>query len=87
MSAPAADKTQYFVYLSFNSTLQLINYISSDLQKLLKYFSGTAIAAFLKIPFAPFAAVFPNNLALYLNDIKFSSLAISALKLIASPLE
>ena len=30
----AADKTKYFVYLSFISTLQLINDISNDLQKL-----------------------------------------------------
>ena len=35
LSAPVTDKTQYFVHLSFNSTLQLINVISSDLQKLL----------------------------------------------------
>ena len=32
--APAANKTKYFVYLSFISTLQLINDISNDLQKL-----------------------------------------------------
>ena len=72
---------------SFNSTLQLINGILSDLQKLLKHFDGTAIVAFLKVPFAPFAAVFPNHLALYLKDLKLSSLAISALKLVASSLE
>ena len=58
LSAPAQDKTQYFVHLSFDSTLQLINCISSDLQKLLKYFNGLAIVAFLKIPFAPSAIVF-----------------------------
>ena len=29
-------KTQYFVHLSFNSTLQLINGILSDHQKLLR---------------------------------------------------
>ena len=40
---------------SFNSTLQLINGISSYLQKLLKHFNGTAIAAFLKLPLAAFA--------------------------------
>ena len=44
LSIPSAEKTQYFVHLSFNSTLQLINDISSELQKLLKYFNGTAIA-------------------------------------------
>ena len=35
LSAPAADKAQYFVYLSFNATSQLINGILRDLQKLL----------------------------------------------------
>ena len=34
LSLPDADKTQYFVNLSFNSTLQLINSISSDLPKI-----------------------------------------------------
>ena len=46
LSAPAADRTQYFAVISSNSALQLINEISSDLQKLLKYFNGTAIVAF-----------------------------------------
>ena len=72
LSTPAADKTQYFVHLSFNSTLQLINGVSRDLQKLLKYFNGTAIIAFPKTPFAPSATVFSNNLALYLEDLKLS---------------
>ena len=74
---------QYFDHLSFNSTLQLINDISSDLQKLLKYVNGTTVAAFLIIPFAPFAAVFSNSLALYSKNLKLLSLAISALKLVA----
>ena len=65
ISAPAADKTQHFVHLSFNSILQLINDISSDLQKLLKCFNDTAIVAFFRILFAQSASVFPNNLALY----------------------
>ena len=68
LSLPFAHKTQYFVYLSFNSILHLINDISNDLQKLLRYFIDTAVIAFLKIPFAWFEAswtnVFPNNLAL-----------------------
>ena len=33
-SLPVPDKTQCFVHLRFNSTLQLVNVISSDLQKL-----------------------------------------------------
>ena len=54
-SLPAADKAHYFVHLSFNSTLQLINGISNYLQKLPKYFNGTTIVAFLKLPLAAFA--------------------------------
>ena len=74
LSTPAADKTQYFFHVSFNSTLKLINGISCDFQKLLKYFNGTAIVAFFRIPFAPLASVFPNNLVLYLKDLKSSLL-------------
>ena len=70
---PPADRTQYFVHLSFNQNFQLINGISSDLQKLLKYFNGTGIVAFLKIPFPHSASVFSNNLVLiilYSKDLK-----------------
>ena len=73
--------------LSFNSILQLNKGISSDLQKWLKYFNGTATVAFFSIPFVPSASVFPNNLDLYSKDLKLLSLAISALKLFASSLE
>ena len=51
------------------------------IQKLLKYFNDTAIVAFLK---TPFAAVFPNNLALYSKNLKLLSLAMSELKLVAT---
>ena len=81
LSALAADKIQYFPPSSFNSTLLLINGISCDLQKLLKYFNDTAVAAFFKIHFALFAT------ALYLKDVKLLSLEISALKLLASSFE
>ena len=91
LSLPAADKTQHFVHLSFNSTLQLISGISSNLQKLLKYFNGTAIIAFLTIPLASFGlswtTVFPNILDLCSKDLKLLSLAITALKLVASSFE
>ena len=56
LSLPPTDKTQYFVYLSFNSTLQLISGISSGLQKLLKYFNGAAIVAFFRTALAAFGA-------------------------------
>ena len=91
LSAPAADKTQYFVNLSFNSTLQLLNGNSSDLLKLLKYFNGTAIVAFLRIPFAVFTAgwatIFSNKLAWHLKDLKSSLFPISALKSVSSCFE
>ena len=49
LSAPDAVKAQYFDRLSFNYILQLTNGISSDLQKLLKYFNGTAVVTFFRI--------------------------------------
>ena len=70
LTAPAADKTQYFVHLTFNSKLQLINGISSEFQKLLKYFNSITTVAFLKIPFPPSVTVFPNNVALHSTDLK-----------------
>ena len=87
LSSPAADKTQYLFHLSFNSTLQLINDISSDLKKLLNYLNDTAFVAFLRIPLVSSASVFSNNLALYLKDLKLSVFSKTALKSIASSLE
>ena len=68
LSAPAPDKTQWFVHLSFNSTLHLINGILSDPQKLLGYFNSMTIVVFLKIPFTSSVTVFYNNLALCLKN-------------------
>ena len=87
LSAAAADKAQYFVHLRFSFMLQLVNGISNDIQKLLKYFNGTSIVAFFRIPIASSASVLPKNLALYLKDLKLLVLAISALKLVASSFE
>ena len=68
LSLPATAKTQYLVYISFNSTLQLINSISSDCQKLLRYFNGIESPALFIIPsllFGPgWATVFGNDLVL-----------------------
>ena len=50
LSTLAAAKTRCLVHISFNSTLELINGISIDLQKLLRYFNSTAIVVFLQIP-------------------------------------
>ena len=55
--ALAAHKSKHFVHLSFNSNLQFINGISSDLQKLLKYLNDTSIVAFFDIPFVPSASI------------------------------
>ena len=77
--------------LSFNSTLQRINNISSDLQKLLKYINGTAIVTFFRTPLASpgagWASVFPSNLALNLKYLKLLLSAITILKLVASSFE
>ena len=63
----------------------------SDLQKLLKYFNGTATVAFFRIPIQLFgvayATVVSNNLALYLKHLKSSVFAILAFKLATSSLE
>ena len=59
LSAPAADKTQYFFYLISNSSLQLVNGISN----------GIEIVAFLKIPCALSALVILNYL-LFSRKIK-----------------
>ena len=67
--------------------MHLINGISGDLQKLLKYANRTADVAFFRIPFASSATVFPINLSLYLKDLKLLALAISTLKSVASFLE
>ena len=68
LSVPAADKIQCFGHVSFHYNLQLFNGISSGLQKLFGYFSGTAIVVFFRIPLALFgavwAAVFPKNVDL-----------------------
>ena len=66
-SLPSIVKTQSYGHSSFDSTLQLINAISSDLEKLLTYSNGTAIVASLKTVFSTSTDVFFNNLALYLN--------------------
>ena len=88
-SALAPEKTQYSLNVSFNFIFQLINDISSNLEKLLKYFNGRGIGiiAILKFLFASSISIFPNNLVLYLKELKLSLMAISALTLIVSSLE
>ena len=87
----ATGKTQCFFHLSFDSTLQLMNDISGDCQKLHRYFDSTAIVTFLKIPLVWFGAgcviVGPSKLVLYLKDFKFSLFSISLLKLVVWSLQ
>ena len=83
-----AAKTQSLTHLSFNSTLQLISYLSSGLQKLLRYFNGAGIVAFFRIPLIWFGAgwssVSPTNSVLFTEDWKAALSPISAIKLVLS---
>ena len=67
-----------------SSTLQLINGISNDLQKLLKYFNGAATFISFFLPLFP---VSPIRLAFCLNEGALSSLLTSALLIISSLLK
>ena len=91
LSVPAAAKIQCFFHLSFNSTLQSINDISNDLQKLLIYINGTVLAVFFKILslwFGLDSTIYSlANLASCLKDVKASLFAISTFKLIPSSLK
>ena len=53
---------QFLFHVNETSTLQLINGISNDHQKLLKYFNGTAI-------FSPFLLVIRLDLYLYDDEL------------------
>ena len=57
--------------------MQLINSISNDLQKLLKYFSGAAIFTFLNILLPATAEDSPVKLDLYLKDDELSTETLS----------
>ena len=46
LELPLLLSASLFLILLMNSTLQLINGISRDLQKFLKYFNGTVTVAF-----------------------------------------
>ena len=66
-----ADITQSLVQFNSRWILQLINGISKELQKLLEYFSGTAIFTFLNTPLS--AAVSGlTKLDLYLKDVELA---------------
>ena len=91
LSLKVSYKTEYFAHFNFDAILQLINGISSDLLKLLRYFNDTAIAAFFRIPLGSFETgwviAFPNNLVLYSKNLKLSVFSRLLLKLVASSFE
>ena len=62
------DNIQFSIQFNEISTLQLINGISNDLRKLLKYVNGTTIFTFSFFLFAPSASVSPLRFDLYLKD-------------------
>ena len=62
MAVVAAVNTQFSININESSILQLINGISNDLQKLLKYFNGTAI-------FTSFLLVIRPDLYLYDDEL------------------
>ena len=68
--------------------MQLINGISSDLQKLLRYINGTLIVVFFKIPLllygAGWTSVSPANLISYMKALKVALIPITALSLVTS---
>ena len=62
------DLTQSLIQFNSRWILQLINDISKELQKLLKYFSGTAIFTFLNILLPS-----PMKLDLYLKEVELGA--------------
>ena len=70
-SSANLDSIQFLFHVNGSSTLQLINGISNDLQKFLKYFNGTAIFTPFFLP--PFGMV-PIRFDLYLKDDESSVL-------------
>ena len=67
----SVDNTHSFFHVKFNLILQLINGISNDLKKLLKYFNGkTTFTFILAILLA--TTRLPNKLTLYLKELELS---------------
>ena len=83
-AVPTLDNIQFSYHFNESSILQLINGISKDLQKLLKYFNGIAIFTPF---FLPLFSVLPIRFALYLNEGALLSLVTSALLIISSLLK
>ena len=77
------DITQSLLQFNSRWILQLINGISNDLQKLLKYFCGTAIFTFLNTHLS--AAISGlKKLDLYLKDVELSAETLSGVPALVS---
>ena len=76
MAPTTVDITQSLLQINSRWILQLINGISKDLQKLLKYFSGTAIFTSLNTPLSS-AVSGLKKLDLYLKEDEFVVLTIA----------
>ena len=76
LATPGTEKTQCLAHLSLGSTLHLINGILSYIQKLLRSFNDTAIAAFFIITLAWFGlgwtTALPNNSKSLFNSVSSS---------------
>ena len=69
------DRIQLGSHVNESSILQLINDISKDLQRLLKYFGGTTIFTSF---FIPIFSVWPIRFDLYLNDDELFGIWLSS---------
>ena len=78
MLSAIADITQLLLQFNSKWILQLINSISKDLQKLLKYFSGTAIFTSLNTPLSAEVSCLKKP-DFYLKDVKLSIETLSGL--------
>ena len=70
------DITQSLAQLNSRWILQLIKGICDDFQKLLRYYSGTAIFEPINTPLLPTVAGFPKILDLYLNNVELSAVTL-----------
>ena len=73
------DITQSLAQLNSRWILQLIKGICDDFQKLLRYYSGTAIFEPFNTPLLPTVAGYPKILELYLNNVELSVATLSEL--------
>ena len=65
---PALDQVQSSIQFNSRQILQLINGISNDLQKLLKYFYFNIFFLSFKLVTPAASSVSPTRAGLYLND-------------------